>query len=181
MRKIGIIIVAVIATGVALCAFALWPREKTLYTSGFNEATFGRLKFGATASDVKALLGSPITVRQVVVGERWIYCLSDQRAIERRHFLENVSEVSIDTCPEVEFDSTGHVRDAIGFKDKLRGATAATVRSVAGAPRIVRSGGTLTTWYYSRARESGDSYKQVTVTFDGEGRVIDKNVVVLAD
>ncbi len=90
-------------------------------------------------------------------------------------------EIAVEDCPAIELDQAGRVAGLTHLPETLKGTDTATVRSSLGDPAVIRRGGTFTVWYYSKARSENDTYEQMTLTFDERGRVVDKNVSIMAD
>ena len=181
MKKIAVVLLVLVAA-VAAWGYSIWPREATVFAEQFDRQAFTQLPIGAAMSDASKQLGRPLTSRTFALRERWLYCLSDrQPMMSNRGMLTSTGEMAVDDCPAIEFDQGGRVAGVTRLPETLKGSDAAIVRSTVGAPAVIRKGGTLTVWYYSRPKSENDTYEQITLTFDERGRLVDKNVSVIAD
>lgn len=181
MKK-AVVLLVVVAAAIAVWGYSMWPRHATVFAKRFDRTEFAQLPFGAAMRDASTKLGQPLASRTFTLRERWLYCLSDrQPIIGRRGVLVTTGEIAIQECPAIEFDQTGRVVDVARLPETLKGADAVTVRSSVGVPVVVRHGGKFTVWYYSKPKSENDTYEQMTLTFDERGRVVDKNVSLIAD
>jgi outer membrane protein assembly factor BamE (lipoprotein component of BamABCDE complex) len=168
----------------AIAIVACWvfiPRFSTTYASGFNSSGFDALRFFETEDEVRRAIGVPLAVKRINLPETWLYCVDDSTIQFSRHGFTDTATLA-DACPSVEFSHAGLVTRVDGIPHSIGiGSTHEQVRLVLGMPLHVRSGRTLTTWYFSALRRQNYGYEEVTVTFNETGQLVGKRRTRLAD
>jgi hypothetical protein len=161
-------------------------RSHTTYAAGFTHAAFAELPFLASASTVERHIGKPLTVRHEDLLDTWSYCLSQPEPITiKRGLLLHEMELPTEGCPEIRFGTNGVVVDVGGFTAEIRaslvGRSREEVARAVGVAPVQRRGGKYSILYYSRPSVTEDTFEQVTVTLDPDGRLVSKNTLVVPD
>lgn len=183
-RILLILVTAVVVIGVGAWLW-LRPRFETEFAPGYREATFMRLPLGVSSSQAEATLGKPLLVRSIESNETWLYCLRGETAVETSSgWLVASGEIS--SCPAVEFDQRGKVVDVTGFDDaQVKSIKAASslgeIETLVGKPCVIRKAGTYIEWQYSRPKNSHVGYQLASLTFSDSGRLVDRQLLRLAD
>lgn len=181
-------------------AIAFWPRwiQDTEYAPGYSDEGYESLRLGATAAQVAAVLGEPLTKHPHAPYSSWLYCSPDHPGYDADGGLSG-------TFSEITFDSRGVVKSAIGQTQvaggltqtvihmdggplglamplasgaevgvSVKGLTREGVEARFGPPRFRHFNFVTEYWSYSHS-PSGFNYRRVLVGFDANGRLVEKS------
>jgi hypothetical protein len=178
----GVIVIALGAITVASL------RTHTRYAPGFTEAAFEKVAAGATAEDVIAVLGEPLSRRPERSPERWCYGDRAVAEVEERKswFLWSTHHFKLPMGPPcLVFDESGTVREVVRDREDrfraLAGKPKPDVLQAVGEPKYKDPAATSTVLYYSALDGDDGSYEVRSVVLDDQGRMIEKVAYTLWD
>lgn len=159
----GFVALALVVTLFAIGG--LWyTRDRSEYSSGFDEEKFNSVSVGMTTNEVQALLGEPLVVTEDEFPETWYY-----QSVEPSKLLPTFR--LDETRRAVEFDQNGKVAATrgLGPVDIAVGVSMSEVRRILGEPttaihRRARCA------HYSRPPKFG-RFRARVLAFSGDGRV----------
>ena len=122
MSKRAIVAVAVVGAVVVAAAGYFWfavlaPYDATIYAAGFSEQGFALVSRGMSKTDVKRLLGEPLTHVEGMMNSdnKWFYAFLDYANIPEDDRVTNTwFEVR-----EVDFDRRGRVKSVLSSTEQF--------------------------------------------------------------